>query len=122
MANNNTQSDELVRRVESTPAGVKPHRFTLRDDNAQHYHRRMRIVESPIYIELAWRAEATSQVHSLGLFRLDLRGLLSSGYIRREEPNADDEVRVRFYRAIDGMVYLQTKQGAPRLAVAPAPV
>lgn len=122
MRNNNTQSDELVLRVEDAPAGVKPRRFTLRDDNAQHYHRQMRIIESPVYIELAWRANAKSQVHSLGLFRLDLRGLLSAGYIRPERPNWEDEVRVRFYRANNGMIYLQAKQGSPAFAVTPAPV
>lgn len=42
---NSTQSDELVRRVEAAPAGVKPRRFTLRDDKAQHYHRQMGIIE-----------------------------------------------------------------------------
>jgi hypothetical protein len=120
--NSMTQSAELVRRVESAPAGVKPRRFTLRDDNAKHYHRQMRIIESPVYVELAWRANAKSQVHSLGLFRLDLRGLLSAGYVRAETPNSEDEVRVRFYRASNGMIYLQTKQGSPALVVAPAPV
>ena len=119
---NTTQSDELVRRVEVAPTGVKPRRFTLRDDNAQHYHRQMGIIESPVYVDLAWRANAKSQVYSLGLFRLDLRGLLSAGYIRLERPSWEDEVRVRFYRANNGMIYLQVKQGSPALAVIPAPV
>ena len=119
---NNTQSDELVRRVESAPAGVKPRRFTLRDDNAQHYHRQMEIIESPVFVQLAWRANAKSQVHSLGIFRLDLRGLLSAGYIRTERPDLENEVRVRFYRASNGLIYLQVKHGSPALAVIPAPV
>jgi hypothetical protein len=86
------------------------------------FHRQMRIIESPVYVELAWRANAKSQVHSLGLFRLDLRGLLSAEYIRAERPNWEDEVRVRFYRASNGMIYLQTKQESPALAVTPAPI
>jgi hypothetical protein len=122
MESDTAQSNELVWRVESAPAGVKPRRCTLRDDNAQHYHRTMRLIESPVLIKLAWRANATSQVHSLGLFRLDLRRLLSAGYIRPEGSNSEDVVRVRFYRANNGMVYIQTKQGAPAIAVAPAPV
>ena len=119
---NGTQSDELVRRVEAAPAGVKLRRFTLRDDNAQHYHRKMGIIESHVYVQLAWRANAKSQIHSLGVFLLDLRGLLSAGYIRPERPNWEDEVRVRFYHASNGMIYLQVKQGSPALAVIPAPV
>jgi hypothetical protein len=119
---NNTQSDELVRRVEAAPVGVKPRKFTLRDDNAQHYHCQMRIIESPVYVQLAWRANAKSQVHSLGVFCLDLRGLLSAGYIRPERSNWEDEVRVRFYRASNGMINLQVKQGSPALSVIPAPV
>ena len=82
----------------------------------------MGIIESPVYVQLAWRANAKSQVHSLGVFLLDLRGLLSAGYIRPERPNWEDEVRVRFYRASNGMIYLQVKQGSPALAVIPAPV
>jgi hypothetical protein len=122
MRNTAPPSDELVRRVESTPAGAKLRRFTLRDDNAQHYHRKMLIIQSPVYVELAWRATAKSQVHSLGVFRLDLRSLLSAGYIRPERPNLGDEVRVRFYRATNGIIYLQSKQGSPALPVAAAPV
>ncbi len=115
-------SDELVRRVESAPPGVKLRRLTLRDENAQHYHCKMLIVESPVYVQLAWRATAMSQVHSLGVFRLDLRRLLSAGYIRSERPSWEEEVRVRFYRANNGMIYLQSKRGSPALAVAAAPV
>ena len=72
MRNTTPPSDELVRRVESAPARVRPRRFTLRDDNAQHYHRQMLIIESPVYVQLAWRATAKSQVHSLGVFRLQV--------------------------------------------------
>ena len=122
MRNPTPPSDELVRRVEFTPVGIKARRFTLRDDNAQHYHREMLIIESPVYVKLAWRATAKSQVHSLGTFRLDLRGLLSAGYIRRERPNLEDAVRVRLFRANNGTIYLQSKQGSPALAVAAAPV
>ena len=119
-----TQSGELVRRLEVAPAGVKSRRFTLRDDKAQHYHRQMQVIQSPVYVQLAWRANAQSQVPTLfsRVFRLDLRGLLSAGYIRPERANWEDEVRVRFYRASNGMIYLQVKQGSPALAVIPAPV
>jgi hypothetical protein len=112
----------LLQRVDASPAGIRPRRFTLRDDNAQHYHREMRLLETPVYIQLAWRSTAESQVHSLGMFRLDLRGLLSAGFIRLERPTSNETVRVRFYRANNGTIYLQTKLGSPALAVAAAPV
>jgi ribosomal protein L15E len=96
--------------------------WTLRDDEDQHHHGKIRINEAHEYIELRWKAKADSQVYSLGLYQLNLRGLLSAGYIRLEKPHVENEVRIRFYRARDGIVYLQTRLDAPRLKVAPAPM
>jgi hypothetical protein len=75
MERNTVEPNEFVSQVESAPPGVKPLQFTLRDDNAQRYHRQMRLIKSPVSIKLAWRADAKSHVHSLGLFRLDPRRL-----------------------------------------------
>lgn len=111
----------LLQQIEVAPSNVRPKQFTLRDDNEQHYHRQMRITESPVYINLSWKATKNSQVYNLGIFRLDLKKLLAAGYIRLEKEGYEDDVRVRFYRANNGMIYLQTKLGNPALAVTLAP-
>jgi len=70
---------------------------TLRDDNARHYHRCVRLADSPWFVELSWRANANSAVHRVGLCELDLPKLLKAGHIRRERADSDEEVRLRFF-------------------------
>jgi hypothetical protein len=108
--------------VTSLPAHSKETLFTLRDDNHQHYHRRVPIASSPLFVRLAWRATKASPVHAIGLFRLDLPILLREGYVRLEQPLDPDEVRVRFYRSDDQLIYVQVLADAPRLLVARAPL
>lgn len=111
-----------VKRVPAPPAGTKAHAFTLRDDNQRHYHRSVKLSESPFYVALGWRANSESPVHQLGTFRLDLAVLLASGHVRPDRPGDAFTVRVRFYRADDGGIYLQSRLDTPRLRVADAPV
>ena len=111
-----------AKRVSAVPAGVSAHTFTLRDDNNRHYHRAVQLTDSPYYVALAWRADSKSPVHPLGTFRLDLPVLLASGNIRLDRASDESRVRVRFYRADDGGIYLQPRLRAPRLHVADAPV
>ena len=82
----------------------------------------MRTGDSPVFVSLAWRADAQSQIHDLGVWRLDLPALLEAGYIRPERAGSDAEVRVRVYRADDGLIYLQSKRDAPGLAITRAPI
>jgi hypothetical protein len=115
-------TEYLARRVTTAPPRAAIRRFTLRDDNAQHHHGRMRTLDSPVFLQVAWRANARSPVHDLGLWRLDLLGLLRAGYIRSERPGDDSEVRVRLYRAADGFIYLQSRRDAPALSLVRAPL
>jgi hypothetical protein len=112
----------LARRVQSAPPRSQVRHFTLRDDNGQHYHRRMRIGDSPVFVQLAWRANARSPVHDLGLWRFDLPGLLHAGYIRSERPGDDGEARVRLFRADDGFIYVQSRRDGPALPLVRAPL
>ena len=98
------------------------HTFTLRDDNQQHYHRAVALKESPYYVALAWRAERGSPVHDLGIYRLDLLCLLQRQHIRVESPQRSDQVRVRFFRAADGWIYIQANIDAPALKVIKSPI
>lgn len=112
----------LARRVQATPPRATIRHFTLRDDNAQHYHRRMRTVDSPVFIQIAWRADAHTAVHDLGLWRLDLLGLLRAGYIRSERPGDQAEVRLRLFRADDGFIYIQSRGDGRALSLVRAPL
>lgn len=109
-----------LERVDQVPEGVKLSQFTLRDDNHQHYHRRVEIDRSPLIVKLDWRASAKSPIRPIGVFRLDLRSLLEGGYIRLERAMDPREVRIRFYRAPDGFIYLQARNDSPRVRVARA--
>ncbi len=113
---------EALTKVSNVPTGCKAARFTLRDDNQQHYHRRVEMSNTPLYIGLNWRARTGSPVHHIGVFRLDLRALLRQRYIREEKKGHAKEVRVRFYRSDDGFIYLQSRQDSPALRVERAPV
>ena len=110
-----------VTQMSHLPQGVKGTRFTLRDDNHQHYHRRVSLGITPLYLRLYWRASVSAPVHHIGIFRLDLPALLRDGYIRPERALNSTEVRIRLYRADDGYIYVQTRTDAPRLLVGRAP-
>ncbi len=111
-----------AKRIAVVPVGAKAHLYTLRDDNNQHYHRAVALKDTPYFVELAWRAARNAPVHTLGTFRLDLPALLKAGYIRSESSRVADEVRVRFFRAGDGWIYLQSTLNAPALRVIEAPI
>jgi hypothetical protein len=100
------------------PPGAKLRQWTLRDDNFQHYHGRVQMSESPLYVWLRWRSNTTSQVQDIGIYRLHLRALLAENYIRRERSDADEELRLRFYRAHDRIIYIQAKRDSPALPIA----
>ena len=84
-------------------------RWTLRDDYYHHHHSRMRLPDCPLYLELSWRPTTDERVRFVGIFRLDLAGLFSEGYIRAEPKHSDGtRVRLRVFRANDGHFYIQT--------------
>ena len=113
---------EPLSQISRVTSGRKSTRFTLRDDNQQHYHRRVEISHSPLFVELNRRATKESPVHRVGLFRLELPSLLRLHYIRAEREGDDRDVRVRFYRKDDGFIYLQSRLDSPSLRVARAPI
>jgi hypothetical protein len=78
------ENAHLAERVAETPLGIKPRRWTIRDDNNQHHHGKFTVTDEPLYIRLLWRADGTSQVEEIGLYRLDLKNLLAEGFVRPE--------------------------------------
>jgi hypothetical protein len=94
-------------------------RWTLRADNHGHYHSIVRLSECPLFLELHWRPTAVDAVRPVGVFRLDLDGLLRDRYIRHEPAGSHGpDVRVRVVRDDDGSFYVQTKRDEPRYLLA----
>jgi hypothetical protein len=116
-----SSSQHLAERVEQVPSQSPARRWVLRDDNQRHHHGVVKLSESPLYVELLWKADARSQEQLVGRYRLNLPGLLAEDYVRYERADADgspsDEVRLRFYRGDRGVVYIQVRADGPALAV-----
>jgi len=108
----------LVERVDRVPDGTRSRRWVLRDDNQRHYHGVVRLAESPLYLELWWKADGRGREQHVGTYRLYLAALLENRCIRYEnEGEPGDEVRLRFHRGDRSVVYIQTGDGAPALAI-----
>lgn len=109
---------EMIERVDAVPHGAMHRRWVLRDDNQRHFHGVVRLSESPLYVELFWKADARSREQLVGLFRLNLPALLRQGYARRErEDSPSDEVRLRFVRGDRGVVLIQVRDEEPALPI-----
>jgi hypothetical protein len=104
-------SARLCERVEES------RQWTLRND-AGHHHGIVRLSESPLYLALSWKETADAPVQPVGLFRLDLRGLLAEGYIRYEsEEMKGENVRLRVVRRDDHAFCLQVNAKGPALVL-----
>lgn len=58
-------------------------------------------------------------MRQLGVFRLDLNDLLRDGFIRPESKGSQcSNVRVRIFRADDGIFFVQIKASEPKLFLA----
>ena len=111
-------SRALAQRVEGVPAGAVHRRWVIRDDNQQHYQGIVRLSESPLYLELLWKANARGREQQVGNYRLDLAALLARDYIRYEPDGAPgDTVRLRVVRGERGVVSIQCRSDGPALAI-----
>lgn len=109
----------LCEAVQDIPRGAAHRHWTLRADNHAHHHNIVSLSESPLFLELHWRPTAVDSARPVGVFRLDLDGLLRDGYIRHEPAGSHgSDVRVRVVRDDDGSFYVETKRDGPRLLLA----
>lgn len=110
------EQHNLCEFVEDFPRGVKCRRWVLRAEyQGGHHHAKVHLSECPLYLELHWHLAADDQVRRVGVFRLDLTGLLRGGYVRRDpKESRDPNVRLRIVRDDDGNFYVQTNQLGPR--------
>jgi hypothetical protein len=110
------ENHSLCKLVKDIPHGAAHRCWTLRADNRGHYHNTVSLSERPLYLELRWRARAGDSAQPVGVFRLDLDGLLRAHYIRHDPTGSQgSDVRLRVLRANDGSFYVQTNRKGPRL-------
>jgi len=84
-------------------------------DNGAHHQGKVYLPESPLYLDLSWKSNPDGLAQHVGLFRLDLHGLLQGGYIRHDPVNSGGPVlRLRVVRTTDGLFYIQTRRNGPR--------
>src|SRR5258706_15898821 len=93
---------KLVELVSAVPHGFRIRKWTYRDDERQNYHGVVQLSESPLHLGLSWRQTKTDPVQPIGIFRLDLKGLLRGNYIRTEPKDSYEadscDVRLRIVR------------------------
>lgn len=113
---------KLVQQLAATPDHGSPKHWVLRDDNHQHYHGRVDLGDGFVVIELSWKADRRDSAKLVGCYRLDLRGLMDVGAVRPEaKGRRRGQVRVRFRRDDDGVIYLQVRRDQPRIRVGVMP-
>jgi len=98
------------------PPGVRVRSWTLRQDDHAHFHNMVSLRESPLYLELSWRPSVSGRARRVGLFKLNLAGLLQGQYIRHDPVGSDGVyLRLRVVRADDGLFYIQARGDGPRI-------
>lgn len=102
----------LAVMVSRIPPGAKSRAWTLREDNESHFHNVVDLRESPLYLNLSWRPDSAGPVSHVGIFKLDLPGLLRSGFLRHEPVGGHGtKVRLRIKHARSGNFLIQTQDG-----------
>ena len=115
------ETKKLCEAVEIIPPGEAKRRWVLcetyRCAGGSHHHcGKVRLSESPLYLHFGWRRIKGGLVRHVGIFRLDLHGLLRAGYIRHDKPDGHGaSVWLKIFRADDGKFYVNTKAGQPAL-------
>lgn len=106
----------LCQHIEKIPPGVKTRKWVLNDSTNSNFHNIVHLSESHLYLHFSWRRTARDPIQFVGIFRLDLPGLLQYGYVRPEPKDGfGPEIRLRIVRARDGDFYIQVNQDGPRL-------
>lgn len=110
------EHESLVSRVSETALPQHHRRWNGNDASQRNHNGVVSLDDDPLYLRLAWRRSSSAPAVPVGCFRLDLRQLLAEGY-GREEPNHPGHIRLRFYHADDGVIYIQVNRSGPALAV-----
>ena len=110
----------LVRRVPNEEASDIQRNWTGNDESARNQQEVIPLIESPLRLRLSWRKSSMESAYLIGIFDLDLQGLLRAGYIRLE-PMSEKVVRLRFYHGLDNVIYIQVNMKEPALPIGRVP-
>lgn len=110
----------LIRKVRSIDASDIQRNWTGNDENDRHHHGKIPLIDSPLRLRLYWRKNSREPSCLIGIFDLDLQGLLRAGYIRLE-PWSENEVRLRFYHGLDNVIYIQVNSKKVALPIGRLP-
>ena len=114
------ENHKLCQVVQRIPPDAAKRHWKLRADyrcaGGSHWHGKVSLSESPLYLELDWHSTANEPTENVGIFRLDLIELLRCRHIRLESEDSHcSDVRLRVFRADDGNFYVQINQDEPPL-------
>ena len=109
-----SQFKHLVRRIDQPSLLQKHRRWTGNYDTDHHYHIAIPVDNDPLYFHLFWRRGSIAPAEFVGTYTINIKGLLSEGYIREDGIN---KVRLRICHSDDNLLYVQTKSGKPSLAI-----
>ena len=111
----------LVWAIRSVPPGARASSWTLRRDNRAHHHGVMTWHGGTAYLELAWRSTRGATARPVGMFALDLGGLLAGGFVRYEPAGTvGPRLRVRVVMRDDDSFALEVRPGTPHYPLPPA--
>jgi hypothetical protein len=115
-----SECGEHIQRIATKPSECD-RRWVGNDASNCNYSSRVPLGTITLY--LWWKAGPDStpdEIKDIGAFRLDLEKLLEGKYVRWEDEK-ERIVRLRFRRASDNIIYIQTKTDEPRIAVGAFP-
>ena len=113
----------LCESVLVAPQNSNLRRWTLRMDYYDgRHHAMVSSMESPLYLDLSWRPDARGPVRHVGIFKLDLRGLLRGGYVRHDPMHSTGlDLRLQVKRTEDGHFFIQGRADGPRIQLLTRP-
>jgi len=111
---------KLVRRIEGPEVSGGKRDWTGNDESARNHNSVVRLSESPLRLRLSWKRGPNDQARLIGVFDLDLPGLLAARHVRLE-PSAPNSVRLRFFHGTDEVIYIQVNSQTPGLPIGRMP-
>ncbi|GEM_PF-774906 len=108
---------DLCIAVSSNPAGSRLHEWTYNDaDPKSCCQHPVPLSESPFYLRLLWRTSGEAQVYPVGIFKINLRGLLEAGYVNYDpvKDSTSPNIRLRIVHS-EARFFIQSDKKGPRL-------
>ena len=107
-SSNTVRSSGLVRILPSSE--VTKHKWTGNDKSQRNRHQVVHLSERKYRMRLLWKTGSGAKPELVGVFELDLAGLLKANFVREDPPYGEDAIRLRFvHDPDDDGIYIQVK-------------